>query len=954
MRNPKYKSLSLILVLFCFGTGTLYAQDIIMTNTSTPQLVGEDIRYFYDPGGTATNPGPNNDPNGYFERNIRDTLTMKTEMANSYLTVLFNDFSMGYGDTLYIFDGQNTDATLIGAYNSVRSPEQVNSTGRFLTFVFHSDDIDDYGMLSEGWAAQAYATSLNSSTVLISDYDGSLYSGCNALFYDSGGANGNIAANNEHYDVEFVSPASHIKMEFQSFSINGLMKIYDGAKSDPNKRLIGQFHSSTLDATTGNKPPVLFSSGSTLYVEYIGAAGDVSKSGWAATISCVSELFETPLGTACPQVVISTSDAEAPDVIDHQCGIPTILSAGITATGRYANDYTVSQVTYAPPFEFNAGTLIDANTDDNWITSSGVNLPFTFSFFGKPYTKAYPGANGLISFSPQSGYCSWSTTGCPTHTSTPPFTNAPYNYRNCIYGVYEDIYPGHYINNGAIRYGVMGEYPCRTFVFNYDNVGLYSCYTQGNNMYNSYQMVIYEGTNIIDVFIRHRACCSSWNSGNGVVGLQNTTSSQMVVAPGRTFATNWTADNEAWRFTPITPLDEDATIEWFENDINTPCVGTTNRLVVNPTTTTRYIAKYHFTNSTGASFDLLDTILVRVNIPEVTLRGTDVCPGKEVSFNPIIQELDTIVPDSYRWNTGDTVRELTFIAQESQDCILTITYNNNCTTTDTAKLVVEELEQPTIHGDDEICQGESVRLTASADTTDYNYIWENGPSGATRLVSPSETTTYVVRGILPNDNDCFKTDTFTINVRPLPEVSFTMSPNEITMEHGYGTLYCNMTCTTDSTWHWNFHDRYDATGSIVHDVANPTHDFTHTGTYPVTLTVTNSQRCTDSTTQYVTVTVPIHFYIPNAFTPNGDALNNIFIPRFEGIEIEKYQMLIYDRQGRLVFKSTDPNIGWDGNDMSGNECPQGVYIYYIRHWTQLDNIAGPGQPQITGNVTLIR
>ena len=166
-------------------------------------------------------------------------------------------------------------------------------------------------------------------------------------------------------------------------------------------------------------------SGNTLSFVYVGSSGDASKPGWHATITCVPELFESPDGSACPSVVISPTgfyeDSPDYDIIDFDCSNPTVmLKATVTATGSYTNDYTVKQIPYDENnmlFAYNQGNGIGATSDDSWL--SGVQLPFTFVFFGKPYTTVYPGTNGLISMSPQSGYCTYSYQQPAT---TPPYS----------------------------------------------------------------------------------------------------------------------------------------------------------------------------------------------------------------------------------------------------------------------------------------------------------------------------------------------------------------------------------------------------------------------------------------------------------------------------------------------------------------------------------------------------
>lgn len=946
------KKFLLLFLLAVAGVYCSFAQPIIMTNTTVVQGISEDVRNFYDPGGEF----------GDFGLGIRDTLTMRYTLSSpGLLVVSFDDFAMGYGDTLFIFEGNTCDSnTLIGAYNSVYSPEEISTSGNFFTFVFHSDSINDYGILKSGWKARAYVVPNAAEVLSLSeDWSGTTVLSCNALFYDSGGPNGNMTSNSGTLWCEFSSPVSHVKMEFQTFNVSGVMKVYDGQYNDPNKRLIGQFHSSTLDASTGNKPPVLFSSGTTLTVVYVGASGDANKPGWSATVTCVSELFESPDGSACPKVVAEDENGQdVPDTINHICGLPVILSARVTATGRYTNDYTVRQIPYNPPFPFNQGTQIPATVDDNWIAMSGVQLPFQFSFFGKSFNKVYPGANGLFSFTAPSGsYCEWSTQSCPTYGSTPPYTGQkPYIYPNSVYGVMEDIYPGHYLNNGAIRYGVMGSYPCQTFVFNYDNVGLFSCYSSGNNYYNSYQMVIYEGTNIVDVFIRHRQVCSSWNNGNGVVGIQNTTSSQMVIAPGRDFGSNWSVDNEAWRFTPITPMDEDATVEWFTNTVSdSTSVGHSKKLVVDPQESTDYIVKYHFTNAGNNSFDLYDTVHLIVDVPDVALDTFTVCPGKTVTLTPLFGDTTNIHPQNYYWSTSDTTDTLSFIARATQEYELKVFFDNNCQKTAQTIVNVDTMPVPVITGDSVICYGEKVRMTVHIDDpSSYILRWGNGQETDVLVVQPTDTSSFVVKAIRSTDEECFTMDTFTVNVSPLPEISFTYSPESVVIERGLGTLTCYTDCDPDYDIVWNFNDRYDSENSIVENQHTVSHDFTHVGSYDITLTATNEYDCRDSVTEHVRVFVPVSFMVPNAFTPNDDGLNDYFVPVYEGIELEQFLMLIYDRFGRLVFKSTNLSVGWDGRDSNGLPCPQGVYTYYIHHWTQMDNLEGTGQPAITGGVTLIR
>ena len=951
--------LSMLLIMLA-SFQIVVGQDIIMGTVPLVNDIEDQPRNFYDPGGRPGSLGPNQDPDGYFPQNCRDTITLRVTFSTCVMYALFEEFSMSIGDTLWIFDGPNCSSPLIGVYNLVNSPGEVYATGKNMTFVFHSDNQDVPG-LQDGWVAKVYGYDTTQTAIIMgTDYFNVT---CNAKFYDSGGPTGNIASNNENAFAEFSSPVgTHLKCVFTQFAVNGILKVYDGLNADPNKRLIGQFCTSTLDATTGNKPPVLFSSQSALTFVYVGASGDVGKAGWAAEISCVTELFESPDGSACPSInnlaLGAYSEVSDPNIIDFDCSKPIVLlDAEVVATGPYSNDYTIKQIPFESRiFEFNEGTNIGANSDDSW--QSGVSLPFKFSFFGKTYQMVYPGTNGLISMSPQSGYCSFSYSPPP---ASPPYSSIPYNYKNCIYGVNEDIDCRYFVDKndglgmGAVRVGVLGDAPCRAFVFNYLNVGLYNHHSTNNN-YNTYQMVIYEGTNIIDVYIKHRDCCATTNSsGEGLVGLQNSTSSQILYAPGRG-TTSWTADNEGWRFTPITPLDENSTMTWYvgsvspANILTTGAYASARKITVSPQETTKYISEYTFTNAAGDVFVLRDTTLIRVSIPSITTTSntgnSNICPNDPAHLTVTAgNEFPNIHPDKYQWSSGDTTATCVVTPSQTTTYYVTLTFDNGCTRNDSVKVLVTDLEFPTITGDDTICSGESSTLVATHPSSN-EYHWSSGQSTSTITVSPQITTEYVVSATMTGN--CIVTDSFTVVVIPLPRPAFIATPTDIFVENGIGTVTCNNLSPEEYFLTWDFGDPFSNT-NIVHDVEDPSHDYTRSGYFTITLTAEDSLGCIDSAKTRVSVSVPYFFYVPNSFTPDGDGINETFAPKGEGVDPDNYLMEIFDRNGVLVFSTRSPFDYWDGRNKYGQMCPEGVYVYLIR----LKDLNAEDK-EYMGTVTLVR
>ena len=75
----------------------------------------------------------------------------------------------------------------------------------------------------------------------------------------------------------------------------------------------------------------------------------------------------------------------------------------------------------------------------------------------------------------------------------------------------------------------------------------------------------------------------------------------------------------------------------------------------------------------------------------------------------------------------------------------------------------------------------------------------------------------------------------------------------------------------------------------------------------------------------------LEVYIPNAFTPNMDGINDVFKPIINGPEIEFYELLIVDRAGREVFSSNEPSEVWNGTSLGSNYTTSpSLYIYFLK------------------------
>jgi gliding motility-associated-like protein len=86
------------------------------------------------------------------------------------------------------------------------------------------------------------------------------------------------------------------------------------------------------------------------------------------------------------------------------------------------------------------------------------------------------------------------------------------------------------------------------------------------------------------------------------------------------------------------------------------------------------------------------------------------------------------------------------------------------------------------------------------------------------------------------------------------------------------------------------------------------------GSYEVCHEVISSEGCVDSLCQIVTVIDDFFVYIPTAFTPDGDGLNDLFYPRLSRIDVAEYRFWITNRNGRVVFDTNDPEEKWNGSE----------------------------------------
>ncbi len=267
-------------------------------------------------------------------------------------------------------------------------------------------------------------------------------------------------------------------------------------------------------------------------------------------------------------------------------------------------------------------------------------------------------------------------------------------------------------------------------------------------------------------------------------------------------------------------------------------------------------------------------------------------------------------------------------------------------------VTVHELPQVIIQADpDSGCHPLTVDFSDLTQPTPIGWNWNFGDPDAASNTAAVENPihlysgagTYDVSLSITTAEGCVTDSVFTdfIEVFPLPYASFTLDPNIINL------LDANISFTDHSQgqiidWSWNFGDGTNSSNQ------NPTHLYSDTGTFIINLLVTTDHGCTDETSRELIVEPDFMFYVPNAFTPNSNGINDGFRGYGEGIKWDTYQMSIFDRWGELIYYTEDINDPWDGT-YRGLQVEVSVYVWKIRFY----DINGDDHDYY-GHVTLVR
>ncbi len=550
-------------------------------------------------------------------------------------------------------------------------------------------------------------------------------------------------------------------------------------------------------------------------------------------------------------LAVKTVQAQAPSLTINPTGnlsvcAGTTVNVSATVNNAFAGttSYAISNITYSP-YTVLAGTSLTMPDD---TVLGPFPIGFQFCFFGNTYTQFYVGSNGWVGFSPGQTRA-FTANSIPNTTTFVP--------RNCIMGPWMDFNPG--IAGGPyIKYQTQGIAPYRRLVVQWTNCPLYQCIASKA----TFQIVLFESTNVIENYIANKPVCVVWAGGTATQGLHNQAGTTAFAVTGRN-ASVWTATNDAIRYQPSGPPSY--TINWTSNGIPIG-TGASASTVVNGPGNTRIIGRVNFQCSNLIVYDTLDVSIggaasAAFSVPTV------VCAGQAANFTYTGGSTGT---GAWTFASGTPATasstgtvSTTWASPGTYNVGLTVTPSSGLCSPGSLTQAVTVVSPPTstFTLPATICTGANATITytgtAPAGST---YTWNFGanatPATATG-VGPhtvawsaigSKTVSLTVAG-----GTCTSTTTNTISVNSAPTSTFTVAPTTVCVGAN-STMTFTGTAAAGASYAWNF--GVGATPATANTAGPHTVSWSSSGTKTITLSVT-AGGCTSAVTSHTVTVNPV-------------------------------------------------------------------------------------------------
>lgn len=383
-----------------------------------------------------------------------------------------------------------------------------------------------------------------------------------------------------------------------------------------------------------------------------------------------------------------------------------------------------------------------------------------------------------------------------------------------------------------------------------------------------------------------------------------------------------------------------------------PGASTSSSISVSPSIQTNYIVDVVSVDGCMNS----DTVTVFINQKPIVLFSapSQACanyPQTFINYSSIVN--GSIILN--HWDFGDGINSNdvngthTYINPGIYDVRLIATAANGCIDSTNYMFTVNNLPQVDFETQSRCAlqPGSYNDLSSVVPGVVSKWFWEFGDGGYDFTQNPFHAYKhpgyYDITLTVTSDSGCVastkKLDE--VAVFPLPEAGFVSHPEEISILEPSVQFFNSS--TGGLVYHWDFGD-----GKGTSDLRNPYYSYGDTGTFSVQLILMNPFNCYDTTYGKIYIEPYFTVYFPNAFSPNGDNVNDYFRPYGEGIN--QLELQIFNRWGTEIFNSSGLSVSWDGLNKKGNLAShEGVYVYLAK----VTDYKGL-QHEFKGSVTLIR
>jgi len=365
----------------------------------------------------------------------------------------------------------------------------------------------------------------------------------------------------------------------------------------------------------------------------------------------------------------------------------------------------------------------------------------------------------------------------------------------------------------------------------------------------------------------------------------------------------------------------------------------TSSIEVSPNAETTYVLTV--TDDCGLQSVVDSTTITVLTFPELTLQvsndTTIFCPNSPLSITALANGGAGDI--SYQWQlTSETTSSIDVETLETQYFVVNVSDQCNNIQTDSILITVTSSVLETIpYGDTTICPfgDASIGIYAHGGNGDYRYEWDINETTVEVNVS-TENTQYFYVNVYDGCNTYFVRDSVLVSTSK-PTANFTSTP--VSGVENKPLYFINQSQNAVS-YLW---DLGNEESSIL---TNPQTIYELEGDYFVSLIAYNELGCSDTLSKYLIIHPAYFGYVPNAFSPNYDNLNDSFKGSFIGIiELE---LQVFNRWGDLIYEGNGLRSKWDGT-INGVESPIDVYIYKykLRDYSNQTH-------ELIGHVSLIR